>query len=1693
MNLNKYLFLLVSFIFIIQIQSSFIPNECIEEIKISKLENTKIKQQSTIYTDENYSTIKFFKIDLNSIPDLTDAKIFSFIKISIKPVKRNSYKIFALYINKTLYDFQDSTEYIIDYNIQDKHPTTFIPKKYYKLSKFFYFFVQSEKNAEFEYIIETFMTDIYILDMENKFYILFKPGKIDLNYKIQEDIPKGYLLFGVITTGVIEDGKDLYLDIICRNKNGGNYSIGKYYPYFINGIGSLVTDKEIIECKNINDNIEDNDIFIKITLYNDLSQILDVEFISHFLEIKNNNEFTSMEIYENSIYTSVLLGKNDINKQCFKFKQYLENREMFYSYDFNIRSTCSDLKITYYSGENSSNSKNKKIFFTGFMKLKINEENEYNYICIENNKAYSTGIQFQINQKLKKNFSNFYKMPLLPLINGFPTYFKIGKGESMIYKVDLRQFQRNDDDKKYSKKYVQNHLIKLNQAEIHFHHLQCKKFSNDYNDENVCKNINNNEFKMQSDLYMDYEYPNYNSLYFNEYLLVSCEDAKNDCKYLLDINLLSEKESYPTQLIYNNDELCMDFHYKPISKNGIHKYKISLSNKLKSDSKLYVILYMFGGDADLSIYDYNDSESNKDLKRVIQDIKYTSIGKKKYLVYNINTNNNYLNYNLREIILKITCLSSGFYSLKYYTVNSDESINKINFSFPVGEINMDKLTFGERERIYTLSSLLSKSHSQEESNSEFYININSLNCILEVEFINQKYINRDIQIFFKENDIKHNNLKIKLFELDSQNKDKEELCIYYIMSNPFDPQKNIITVNEAVVHTMNLDDKLESIVYRYPYTFNDNIVSISLYKFFKDDIEVKVDLNGVYTTHELTMKNIHFKKLVIYLNTLQQHCLKNGRAVSQYYDLINLCPINISIKLAKKNQNKNRFNRIQLEVLSNGKTPTYIKNGEIRFDSVIVSEAINGNSNNNYVYYYSDIGKNEYPSEIIINTKFGVCEAVAKIIQKKKIDMLPNWDRRVRLPTYDDNDKTDYIKYDYELNKFIINRKDLEKCENGCEIYIGVFSRDKSVYLQINDFIIMFLKNYKKEPMKLIFNQNVDDSITKYIDTKYYISHLEYENINKLVFTFNSNYCSLCIIMKDENEKYDLNKLDKCEWKLDNIVNGYKNYMLTIKSTDNKLQGKDLTSIKFISKIYSQIRNNKDKLYYSLKINKQINNLPMIINVDSINNEIAQIDYETGLAYYAIRVQEYQTIYEIDLCVISDEKIINDNLVLYAKLIGQDEYDKEGLNEKLFKEDYKDYQIKSDEKVMFKNHLNIKIFHSYKKGEDKIIFLVVKCNSINKVDPIMNHYVKILTMFYKPNTNISLKKNNLNFYNLQYQSPKFMIPLTPNKYSIVVINCLYGEGTININFQKEYNIYNDDYNSFNLENCINKEYKIVLDVNDTYNTNYNMERLQSIKVKNRKYNVEKKNSFYFYISYYNKNINNNIEFIDINKENIIFYPIINNIKQHKSLSYYLNINQLVKEDLLIEITFNNKYVKNVEHLNILSAVINEEFIYENVINEQQVVFSPLYGQNYYNEKNKAIYILFKKGDINKYKSNFGYVLISIINNYFNYEHIMINLNVNYLYVKIKVIPYENSLIYDSVEIKNKYIGKGKNDEINTERNKKNINNNEKYNKRFISNSVIVFLVVLFVIILLLLFIRWTKRKNAINTINYFNQDIPILK
>ena len=298
------------------------------------------------------------------------------------------------------------------------------------------------------------------------------------------------------------------------------------------------------------------------------------------------------------------------------------------SYALNIRTTSSHLLVSYYYESDLYYIKNKNISFTGTVDIDSRGPDKYIMICIENFKKYITGVQFQLRPKFEKELINFTKLPLMPMINGFPTYLKIDKVNAMIYKIDTRQFLYgiNNVGSSYAltnKRIVKYHLIKLNQVDIKLGHIRCRKFAMDLNYK-TCENIYNTVYNMNMDLFLNYEYDNMNNLYFDEYVYVTCDDENKNCEFLLEVNLSDDDDTYPTQLIqYKN--YWQSFYYKSISKKCIDKYKISLSNKLEENSKLAIVLYMFSGDADLSVYDYNNDESNIELQRVIQDTEYYSI------------------------------------------------------------------------------------------------------------------------------------------------------------------------------------------------------------------------------------------------------------------------------------------------------------------------------------------------------------------------------------------------------------------------------------------------------------------------------------------------------------------------------------------------------------------------------------------------------------------------------------------------------------------------------------------------------------------------------------------------------------------------------------------------------------------------------------------------------------------------------------------------------------------------------------------------------------------------------------------------------------------------------------------------------------------------------------------------------------
>ena len=283
-----------------------------------------------------------------------------------------------------------------------------------------------------------------------------------------------------------------------------------------------------------------------------------------------------------------------------------------------------------------------------------------------------------------------------------------------------------------------------------------------------------------------------------------------------------------------------------------------------------------------------------------------------------------------------------------------------------------------------------------------------------------------------------------------------------------------------------------------------------------------------------------------------------------------------------------------------------------------------------------------------------------------------------------------------------------------------------------------------------------------------------------------------------------------------------------------------------------------------------------------------------------------------------------------------------------------------------------------------------------------------------------------------------------------------------------------------MDSSNNKEYKIVLDLRDNYDTE---NKFASIKIKNTDENVNDK-PFLFYINFYYKNSKNNLEVINPNKNNAIFYPIFNNLPKLYSLAYYFNLNEIkVNNDLLVEISFNNQYINSNENLNVLGALINDKFIFQSSINEQLFIHSPLFAKPYYNAETKRIYYVFKNNEIAKFKKNFGYCFISFTNNIINYINNYNQIR-NDFFIEINVLPYDEMKLQNSNEIVNKY--SKPNDNI--------INKDNKGDNQNKSSSVpvalIIILIIVFVLVILYLIHRFYRKRNLSKMNDYFINDFP---
>ena len=605
-----------------------INNSLINEIIFDNKE-LLIEKHDTISqkNDNRYKNFNFYKIELSRLQNFKDENKYSFIKININNQNKKNRYIqvpLQLYINNTLNDFMllsDENELLmVDYYLNEKNPTIYLPKKYFENKKYFYFFVQSELNTQYKYSIELTENENILIKGDNRFNILFKPGKIFINYELAKNgIRTGFLAIGLLISGVLEDQTKLSVNAYCNKKKLN--MIGKSYPYFVNGVGTLVRSNELVQCHSK---------VILIEINNNLNKQVYTEFTTQYIYETYSSQVIERNIYVNDIFTSIIPSDKGVRsnyKQCIEFVPVARENVISTSYYLTVFTISSDLLITVSPNDGYQDFIGYAIDFSYVCNLKIGKKASSVNICFQNKNSYNAGFQFQIIEDAD-SYNILTQSAILPLINGFPNDASLNGKTRMVYKVNLKTFYSSTKSNRYRDKIIRYHLVIKDLSEMKMHHLRCPIFKLKDSDNKKCEIIDNISYEINNNIYMSYNYKIENLLYYEEYALIECNnDINKVCVFQLEINVQDNYDTFPTQLFSKNSNV--EYYYKPIVKSSIDTYKITISNKLKIGTRISFILYMFSGDADMAIYDYNND--NK-MERVLQDAYYTSIGKKKLLL-----------------------------------------------------------------------------------------------------------------------------------------------------------------------------------------------------------------------------------------------------------------------------------------------------------------------------------------------------------------------------------------------------------------------------------------------------------------------------------------------------------------------------------------------------------------------------------------------------------------------------------------------------------------------------------------------------------------------------------------------------------------------------------------------------------------------------------------------------------------------------------------------------------------------------------------------------------------------------------------------------------------------------------------------------------------------------------------------------
>ena len=534
--------------------------------------------------------------------------------------------------------------------------------------------------------------------------------------------------------------------------------------------------------------------------------------------------------------------------------------------------------------------------------------------------------------------------------------------------------------------------------------------------------------------------------------------------------------------------------------------------------------------------------------------------------------------------------------IEIYVQANMDSVYSIEFE-EFEEINYSKI----KSNIVHIEEILSKEKTIEFTpvKNSYFIKFIPINCEANIRY----EVNGDIKnvssyqnIFIYDSTTEDKN--IYLFEISTE---ENECMIYTYLEELTENFYSILSDQVPyylTLHKNNLNYKLI-----YPIPNSDYSPSFKINFFEETPINV---IQSIENEKDETIEALFSKDI------------KTNSKILQKCDINNICYLILDIKNEKILEKP-----IIIEIIPNSDNiiPGVLLDNKIKQDFI---------GTNQEQQYMAKILKNE-EGEVYFNYKYFSGELIGKLINIEKT----SWKNRYDLPK-----KREYLEYDNLKQKLTFTKKETEKCENGCYLFVEVHPFEKYKKEKINMDFSIYLKKSEKI-VKVRLNEVIIGTLSKTIEDNY----IEYYSIEipystkKIYIDYSSENTNIIINSGDNKPKKD-----EKEFSFDSTG---KDQIYIIEDNNKDFRGEN-----FIIGIYTNKLNNGVS-QYSFRIRAEPKLFPNYIISDISTENICSANVNKLDCYFLIPIIKANNNSSLFLYGISTSN--SDDLVISYKTIKMNE------------------------------------------------------------------------------------------------------------------------------------------------------------------------------------------------------------------------------------------------------------------------------------------------------------------------------------------------------------------------------------------------------------------------------------------------------